>query len=790
MWLLWSCSPNSLQANKILGNLFRLEGAWQERRVAEKHDARLPNSAEGHMIQRLLADTVPEMKQQQQPAFQFGVFEINPHTRELRKHGVKLKLQEQPLQLLLLLLERPGEIVTREEIQKRLWPENTYVDFDNAINSSVRKLRDALSDSSENPRFIETLARRGYRFVAPVSRFASVGEPGVQWEPAGQRAQTPADATAARDRKRPLIWIAGLAVILLGALGTVLWWIPKSNQSRSETPEPAVPLTGNRGYEGLPAFSPEGTRVAFSWRPPGEQVSNIYVKLVGQGEAVQLTANATDDFAPAWSPDGVWIAFLRARQGSHAAIMIMPALGGREREVAEVSLSTHELLHDWEATNAPAPFLAWSGDAHWLLSLEQSTVYGARSIVRVSVETGAKRVLTSPPKGTNGDGGLSISPDGKTLAFTRTFGLFEKDIFIASLSEDMLLKRAPIRLTFDNKQIDGLAWTSDGNSLVFSSSRRGRRELWQMSVRPRGEPVRLIAAGDEPREVAVARQGNYLVYTHQVSDWHIWRMRLQGKQREQAQLFISSTRMEHLARYSPDGRRIAYQSGRSGDQEIWVCNADGSHPVQLTAVRNAWAGSPRWSPDGQKITYDSNVSGNWHIYVIDAQGGQAVQLTRSNAQEFRPSWSRDGRWIYFCSVRTGQPQVWKIPATGGTQVPVTRNGGGVAFESTDGEYVYYTTYQQLWRMPVRGGDETLVLPSMLDQNYAVVERGIYFLEGTASDATLRLQFFNFATHAVQNLGTVAGPSGDEISVSPDEQWLLYSTTSGAGSQLMLIQNFR
>src|SRR3954451_23485679 len=108
-------------------------------------------------------------KQQQRTTIQFGVFELNPGSGELRKHGVRLKLQEQPLQILLVLLAHAGEVVTREEIQKGLWPEGTYVDFDNAINSSVRKLREALGDSPENPRFVETLARRGYRFIAPVS---------------------------------------------------------------------------------------------------------------------------------------------------------------------------------------------------------------------------------------------------------------------------------------------------------------------------------------------------------------------------------------------------------------------------------------------------------------------------------------------------------------------------------------------------------------------------------------------------------------------------------------------
>jgi Tol biopolymer transport system component len=469
--------------------------------------------------------------------------------------------------------------------------------------------------------------------------------------------------------------------------------------------------------------------------------------------------------------------------------MIIPVVGGQEREAGELSLQTEELIRHWAARTIPAPFLAWSADGRWLLSVEQKAPDGAFSIVRVSVHGGEKRALTFPPENIQGDGGPSISPDGKTLAFTRTFGLFENDIFVVSLSEDMLLSGAPLRVTSDNKEIDGLAWTADGRRLVFSSNRGGRRELWQMSLRPRGEPVRLMAAGDDPRDVEVARQGNHLVYTHDTPSLHITRMRLDGNKLEQAQLFISSTRLEHMAKYSPDGRRIAFQSGRSGSQNIWVCNADGSHPVQITAVHNAWAGSPRWSPDGQKIAYDSNVSGSWEIYAIDAQGGRADRLTITRTQQFRPSWSHDGKWIYFCSTRTGQPQVWKIPATGGTAVPVTRGFGGVAFESIDGDDVYFTKNQQLWKMPTRGGNETLVLASMLDDNYAVVKRGIYFLKGTPSDATLQLQFLDFATHAIRNIGTVPGPSADEISVSPDERWFLCAKLGDAGSELMLIENF-
>jgi Tol biopolymer transport system component/DNA-binding winged helix-turn-helix (wHTH) protein len=730
---------------------------------------------------------MPATGQQRSAAFQFGVFEFNPHTRELRKHGVKLKIQDQPLQILVLLLEHPGEIVTRDEIQKRLWPDNTYVDFDNAINSAMRKLRDALADTPENPRFIETLARRGYRFIAPVSRPPNVPQAEVAPSPASE----PVNVTPLRPTPRKLrpVWIAcSLAVVLAVTAMALWWWISKSNRDRYDTALPAVPLTGNKGYEEFATFSPEGTRVAFAWTEPDKQVPNIYIKLIGQGEPIQLTTDSAGDFAPAWSPDGRWIAFLRVRQRFLAAVMVIPSLGGREREVAEVSLKIEGLLHHWESYSLPPPFLAWSSNGRWLLSLEENAPGGAVSIVRISVETGAKRILTLPPKDTNGDGGLAVSPDGKTLAFTRTPGLFEKDIYTVSLSEDALPKSAPRRLTFDNKEIEGLAWTSDGRRLVFSSNRGGRRELWEMDVTAAPGPVRLIAAGDNPNDVAVAREGYHLLYAHHFMHGAIWRMPLDRNAREQAKSFISSTRVDVLPKYSPDGRRIAFQSGRSGNQEVWICEADGSHPVQLTASR-AWAGSPRWSPDGQKIAFDSNAAGNWDIYVIGSQGGQPVRVTTSESQEFRPSWSRDGKWIYFCSTRTGQPQVWKIPAGGGTAVPVTKHGGGVAFESMDGNGLYYTKDQQLWKMPVRGGGETRVLASMLDANFAPANRGIYFLDGTPSDANLSVRFLSFATNVIQTIGVVPNSSAGEISVSPDEHWLLFGRKGDSGSELMLIENF-
>ena len=491
-------------------------------------------------------------RHQEQSAFQFGVFELNPQTRELRKHGVKLKLQDQPLHILTLLLEHPGEIVTREEIQKRLWPENTYVDFDNAINSAVRKLRDALGDSPENPRFIETLARRGYRFIAPVSRLMGAHQL------ARQEPRTVQMVTRLRLGWRAL---PAVTALVLAGIGLSLWMM-NSKEGNIEPPAPPVPLTTYPGFEQFPSFSPDGSRVAFSWDEPGKRPSSIYVKMIGPGDPVRLTTNPKGDFAPAWSPDGRFIAFLRKRDSFHASVVVIPALGGQERELAPITFnSAWYLEHRSLRWPVPPPVLAWSADAKWLLALEQNAPdMGTHHVIRISFETGENRRLTFPPRSIfSGDGGLAISPDGKTLAFTRTVAGFLSDIFIASLSKDLLITKDPERLTLDKKDIGGLSWAADGGSLVFSSSRGGRLELWRIAPRPSSRPVKLTGAADDPVDIAVSRQGRRLVYRHVLDDINIWRVLLKGKQAGAAANFISSTRFEGHARFSPDGKRIAFE---------------------------------------------------------------------------------------------------------------------------------------------------------------------------------------------------------------------------------------
>src|SRR5215813_12984503 len=179
------------------------------------------------------------------PIIRFGVFELDQRTGELRKHGLRIKLKGQPIDVLAMLLERPGDVVTREEMQKRLWPADTFVDFEHSLNAAIKRLRAALGDSADSPRFIETLARRGYRFIAPLSQVpakpeAPVSKP-VSAQPAATARRSPKLAVAVA---ATAVLLAAVALILSGVLHHHT--VPGSIRSLAVLPWRTFPPTGTR----------------------------------------------------------------------------------------------------------------------------------------------------------------------------------------------------------------------------------------------------------------------------------------------------------------------------------------------------------------------------------------------------------------------------------------------------------------------------------------------------------------------------------------------------------------
>jgi serine/threonine protein kinase/Tol biopolymer transport system component len=581
-----------------------------------------------------------------------------------------------------------------------------------------------------------------------------------------------------------VIFAATLALIL-GGFG-LRWWL-RNSAAPGETQISAVPLTTYPGEEIDPSFSSDGGRIAFSWRKPEETGFNIYVKLIGPGEPVQLTHGGSD-FFPAWSPDGNWIAFLRVLD-REKILLIMPALGGPERELARVRGGVNAITG--------RPGLSWSADSKWLFTAEESKDLSVQ-ITRISVENGEKHQVTAPPA-SNIDSLVSVSPDGSRLAFVRSIGPSVSDIYFVPLLENEPVNKALTRLTFDNKRIRGLAWTHEGRELVFSSTRnRQKLELWKVDTSGKREPRQLIGLEDEPFFLAASRQGSRLVYTHRGSPdgTDIWRVPIAEKNVSDPVRFIASTRAEWTPQYSPDGKRIAFESERSGSDEIWVCDEDGSNLVQLTSMDWGRAGSPRWSPDGQQIAFDSHTAGNWDVYVVSSHGGKPRRLTTNPASDAIPSWSRDGAWIYYSSTRTGRNEIWKTPVTGGPDVRVTQNGGVTAFESYNGDYLYFTKEDDvnstaLWKMPVQGGDESQVVNGVFRRDFVTSTHGIFFVSpGEKSAGAEMLRFVDYHARSVKTVARLGRSVCNGLTVSPDERFALYTACNPqGGSDLMLIDKF-
>ena len=608
---------------------------------------------------------------------------------------------------------------------------------------------------------------------------------------------------AATTPKRRQRWQPAWTIVLLAVVGVVgaLWF----RRSTVKVPEPtltAVPLTTYPGHQTEPNFSPDGNQVVFSWDGEKHDNRDIYIKLIGTGgPPLRLTTDPADDHSPRWSADGRFIAFLRDISPEKSAVLLIPALGGPERRVAEITTGTVDLR---------GPYLAWSPEGKSLVISARESATGPSALFLLSIESGERQQLTFPPAQSLGDSTPAFSPDGQTLAFSRAIDFGLSDLYSLASSHGSMPAGGEKRLTFENRGATRPAWTADGREIVFSA----QFELWRInfpgSAGKTFKAQQLASLGDNVEAPAISHNGQRLTYQHVLFHSNIWRLAAPilevnpGANNDKtpkpvngATPFLSSTRNDSAPQFSPDGSKIAFTSDRSGNAEIWVSDSDGSSSSQLTSFDGPAVTTPRWSPDGGRIAFDSDAAGEYDIWVIGANGGKPQRMTTDPANDGNPSWSHDGRWIYFDSARTGEQQVWKIPANGGEAIQVTRDGGFAPLESPDGKFLFYLKSladSSLWRIPVVGGQASRILEGVSNYlNLAIVGNGVFFVPARATTAGSSLQFLSFATNKIRPVANFEKPLAmvalGGLSVSPDGRWILYTEFDQAGSELMLVDKF-
>jgi serine/threonine protein kinase len=600
-------------------------------------------------------------------------------------------------------------------------------------------------------------------------------------------------ATAKRRAKstftaRRLSLLAATLVVVVGGL----WWFYASSRTvkSSLPPMKIVPFTSSAGSEWIGDFSPDGNQIAYVWTDEKENNIDVYVKQIGVENPLRLTTDPANDFCPIWSPDGQNVAFVRYTE-TGAAIFIVPASGGAERKLLTLG------------SNVPfPPAWDWSPDGKFIAFTDKSSKDEPGKIFLISPDSLARHPLTAPTENLGGfdyvgDSEPVFSPDSKSVAFIRQSSLVSADIYIAPITGG-----EPRRLTFENTPVTCVTWTADGREIVFSATNNPfahNGSLWRIQASG-GAPERLTVVGYDAMYPHISRRGNRLAYVQGSGDYNIYKIEVSGTtvSNNPPTSLIASTRNDFSPQFSPDGRRIVFGSDRSGTPEIWMCDSDGSNLIQVTSLNKA-AGTPRWSPDGQQIAFDFFEERRGHIYVTSTAGDRPRPITTGDFDDIVPSWSRNGQWIYFASNRTGVYQVWRVHPEGGEAVQVTRQGGGLAFESFDGKYVYYVKGWEgpakgIWRVPVDGGEEIQVLDSFHSENngdWAVADDGLYFINPEAKEG-VDMEFFDFATRKVRQVGKLgkANISTTCITVSPDRRQILYVQIDHSGQDIMLVENFR
>lgn len=612
-----------------------------------------------------------------------------------------------------------------------------------------------------------------------------------------QTAGAPVSSTAARrsaraPRLRTAVTALVMSAVALPVIAFVVWrsWRGPENVESLV----AVPLVTLRGVQRYPSFSPDGNYVAFTWTGQQQNNQDIYVQQVGAGSPLRLTSDPANDYNPVWSPDGRSIAFLRG-EAARSEVRLIPPLGGPERVLTEIRVGERFVT---------PPYLTWCPDGSCLVVTDSPGEGTPAALFVVSVESGGKRQLTHPKPPVIGDSNPAISPDGKWLVFRQARGLYGNELYRAALGDGLTMAGDPQPLMVAGMDPSFPAWSPDGESILFSA----RQSLWRLPIADKSVPARLPFVGTDGMMPTASRaqpgRPGRLAYVRSFSDVNIWRIDTAAPGAVASGppvVAISSTRAEGMPQLSPDSRRAAFWSNRSGVSEIWTADLDGGNAVNLTAMGGAPAtGYPHWSPDGKQIVFHSNGD----VHVVPSAGGKARNLTIHPAQDAFPSFSRDGKWIYFSSNRTGEFRIWKLPVSGGDAGQVTTAVGYTPQESPDGAHIYYVervlTPSPLWRVPTAGGAPAKVLEGVILGNFVVLDRGIYYIDQPSGDDAIytvdrsaretRLRYFDFAistsTTVARNLGTVDVP----LTASADGRTILYPRVESPVDDLMLVENFK
>jgi Tol biopolymer transport system component/DNA-binding winged helix-turn-helix (wHTH) protein len=530
-----------------------------------------------------------ESSARRQGRARFGEFELDLGSGELRRRGVPVSIPDQPLRVLEVLVEHAGIAVSREQLRARLWPADTFVDFEHGLNAAVKRLRDALGDSADHPRFIETVPKRGYRFIAPVDGLAPPPVAEVSVRPGGTR-------------RRVLAAAAVLAVVVVGLGG---WRLLRST-SAPEPPSKLLRLTFDSGLQTEPTVSPDGTLIAYASNQSGN--FDIWVRPLAGGEAYQLTNDPADDTQPDWSPDGKWIAFRSERSwmdaGSQRSTGGLFRVSRADRRVERISPVGFAPRYSPDGARLVFSSGAFYSSTYYLAAADGS---GAAAIAGAPSVT-ASRELTAI--GWHPGGRLTFLYGGWGVLRLSSLSMDSRSVVAHEAAAAVTARVASLVLDIADRE--PLAWSADGRTLYFVAAINNVKSLWQMTVDASltmvDGPRRVTTTGESDGR-PVALPGGGVAFASSTSARRVWLFHLDASGRALAGAPTPATPPEWNASQpalSPDGREMVIQVVPIGgsQRELRLVGLDGGAPRRVrTLTGDEIVFLTHWSPHDRRLLY-------------------------------------------------------------------------------------------------------------------------------------------------------------------------------------------
>jgi Tol biopolymer transport system component/DNA-binding winged helix-turn-helix (wHTH) protein len=583
--------------------------------------------------------------------FSFGLYEVDLQTGELWKAGFRIKLQSQPFKVLCVLLEKPGQVVSREELQERLWGKDTVVDFDHSLGTAINKIREALGDSADNPRFIETLSRRGYRFIAPVGYVPNESTPDFHpAEPestvAGAAVSTPnnhhepifAPVTSSPVASQPAIQpqtiphehapVRRYPILILTAVIAVSGCIAAffAGSSRSKTVPPHIVQITHNGHvapsvdsmENLASVVTDGVHLYAATIDSGRSLISAISLTGGSVTPLNIPSEVASPALGDISPDGSRL-LLRDHLSpeSEQPLWVVPTTGGSAQRVGNV------LAHD----------ATWMPDGDGILFANGNDLYLTHLTGRAP-----KPYASLPGRAF----WLRWEPNGHLLRFT----ILDPLAHTLSLWQITPTNRTPqpVLAGFSTPAAECCGvWSADGSAFVFQSTHAGNNDLWKLSGESTSNAVRLTDGPLEFQSPVAARSGSRIFFMGADARSELEAVSPTGDLVPEKGFLSSAVRVD----YTRDGKWLAWTD--TGGQ-LWRARTDGTEKLQITP-QNLYVFLARWSPDGSRIAVMAREAGQaWQLYLTSANGGDFQPLLKETRNAADPSWSPDGQSLVFGRV--------------------------------------------------------------------------------------------------------------------------------------------